>query len=577
MINRYYQQELAYLKDLAAEFAQAHPALASMLSGASQDPDVERLLEGTAFLTGLLRQKLDDEFPEVIHGLIRLIFPHYLRPIPSTAISVFKPKPSLIETLRVPAGTALASKPVDGTKCTFRTCYDVDVHPLKLTKAELVERPGRPAFVILGFQLTGLPLNNWKADYIRLHLAGAYPEAANIFQLFLRQVRDIEVRPTEGGSPLNLHPAAITPVGFQPAEALFPYPAHSFPGYRVLQEYFILPQKFLFFDLTGLEAWRNRGPGFSFEVTFEMKDLPEIRPQIRPENFVLFATPVVNLFPHEADPVALDHRQPEYHVLPSGGRPDHFQIYSVENVSAFAPGTVEKRDYVPFELFSPQADAVPVYHVNRRLSPIRPVVEVFLAVAYPPAAGPPAPETLSIQLMCTNAALPESLKYGDITEPTSSSPELCEFTNILPPTAMVQPPLGSNLLWRFLSHLSLNLLSLADTGNLKALLRLYIFPEGRDKATIVANEKRIEGLAGVSVKPFDRLVRGLTLRGQEITLKVIPDHFASRGDMLLFGSVMDHFLGTYANINSFTILKVIDALKGDVYPWPARIGDRPLI
>lgn len=45
------------------------------------DPDIERLLEGVAFLTGNLRQKIEDEFPELTHGLIKMLWPNYLRPL----------------------------------------------------------------------------------------------------------------------------------------------------------------------------------------------------------------------------------------------------------------------------------------------------------------------------------------------------------------------------------------------------------------------------------------------------------------------------------------------------------------
>ena len=100
MLSTYYQQELQKLRELARDFAKIHPAIAPMLSGTTSDPDVERLLEGVAFLTGLLHHKLDDEFPELIHGLIDIIFPHYLRPIPSTSIVMFTPKPSMMETMK---------------------------------------------------------------------------------------------------------------------------------------------------------------------------------------------------------------------------------------------------------------------------------------------------------------------------------------------------------------------------------------------------------------------------------------------------------------------------------------------
>lgn len=577
MINPYYQRELNHLRELAVEFSKAHPALAPMLSGSSQDPDVERLLEGTAFLTGMLREKLDDEFPEIIHGLMQLIFPHYLRPIPSTTLMQFTPKPSLMETLKIPSGTRLDSRPVEGVKCTFQTCYGVDVHPLKIEGASYSSKPGSPATISIRFALKGIPLSSWRVDKLRLHIGGGYGEAANIYKHLFDNVRNVTIRPLQDGNSRVLRPDALKPVGLGNSETLLPYPAHSFPGYRILQEYFILPEKFLFFDITGLDKWTGRGGGSAFEIVFELTQAPPVPPRIKNDTFLLFVTPSVNLFQHDADPISLDHRQPDYRVIPSGGSLDHFQVYSVENVAGFAAGTVQKREYLPFELFAEQSDDTAVYNVNRKTSAIRQTSEVFLSVAYPKGAGGPAAETLSIKLTCTNASLAEKLKYGDINQPTSNSPELCEFINIRVPTASIQPPLGKNLLWRFLSHLSLNLLSLADADNLKALLRLYIFQDSRDRASVLSNEKRIEGIAGLEIRAIDRLVRGISMRGQEILLKLNSDHFASIGDMYLFGTIMDHFLGSYASINCFTQLKVEESLKGDVYLWPVRMGDRPLI
>jgi type VI secretion system protein ImpG len=208
---------------------------------------------------------------------------------------------------------------------------------------------------------------------------------------------------------------------------------------------------------------------------------------------------------------------------------------------------------------------------------LRAGLDVYVAVAYPPGAGLPAAETLSIQLLCTNGSLPESLRVGDISLPTSSSPEFVEFRNIQPPTNSLTPPLGTNLLWRLLSHLSLNYLSLARMENLRALLELYIFPEGRDRAVTLANRKRISGIENIEARPSNRLVSGILMRGQEIQLKLRQDNFASQGDLFLFGCILDHFLGNYASINAFTRLIIQEVMKGDLYQWPARLGNHPLI
>ncbi len=577
MFNRYFQEEMGHLKDLGAEFSKAHPSLAPLLSGPSADPDVERLLEGVAFLTALLRQKLDDEFPELINELMQLIWPHYLRPIPSTTIIAFAPKSILKQSLTIPEGIHIASVPVEGTSCSFQTSYEVEVHPLQLLEASFAQPSGRPPMMKLLFELNGLKVSAWHPKGLRFFLAGDYPSAADLYFLLRRHLKRMVITPLEKGSPFALSPEFLKPVGFSNRDILLPYPSHSFPGYRILQEYFVCPEKFLFLDLVGWEGWHNRGEGSKFEINFEFEELPFQPPRIRKDHFVLFVTPATNLFAHEADPILLDHRRSQYLVRPSGSNPSHYQVYSVDRVVGFVQGTAQERRYVPFELFHPDPHSAPVYHITFRGSPVGPGFDVYLSVAYPPEEGPPLSETLSIDLRCTNGILPESLRMGDVSLPTTSSPELVEFRNILPPTNSLMPPLGMNLLWRLLSHLSLNYLSLAKAENLKALLQLYLFPGSRDQTTTVANKKRIDGIEGIESKPSDRLVSGLPMRGREIKVKMRQDCFASQGDLFLFGCVLDQFLGGYASINAYTRLIIEEVLKGDLYQWPARLGDHPLI
>jgi len=577
MFNRYFQQELNYLRELGAEFSRAHPAISPMLSGPTADPDVERLLEGVAFLTGLLRQKLDDEFPEITHDLMQLIWPHYLRPIPSTAMISFTPKPTLTQSIKIPSGIQVASVPVAGTTCLFRTSYEVEIHPLNLIEAVFVQPSGQPPSIKLNLKLNDLKVSDWHPQSLRFFIAGDYANAADIYLLLNYYLKRIIIRTPDKSAPFVLSRDFLKPVGFSHNESLIPYPSHSFPGFRILQEYFVSPEKFLFIDLSGWEDWRNRGDSSSFEISFEFNDFRFPPPRIKKENFILFVSPAVNIFPHDADPISLDHRDTQYFIRPTGTSQGHYQIYSVEKVTGFVHGTARERDFEQFNVFNPDPQSSPVYHLTLRDSPVRSGFDTYLSVAYPPESGPPVPETLSINLMCTNGSLPDRLQAGDISLPTSSSPEFVEFKNIQPPTPNTLPPLETNLLWRLLSHLSLNYLSLAKTENLKALLDLYVFPGSRDQAAILANRKRISGIEGIEAISADRLVSGLLMRGQEIKLKVNQGNFASEGDLFLFGSVLDNFMGSYAALNSYTRITVQDTMKGSVYQWKARLGNHILI
>ncbi len=577
MFNRYFQTELNHLKDLGAEFAQLHPAVAPMLSGLSTDPDVARLLEGVAFLTGLMQQKLDDDFPEIIHELFQLIWPHYLRPLPAASIVVFAPKPSLKQPVSVSKGVQLASKKIGRTTCLFKTCYAVDVQPLTITEAFLEDKPGRPAAICMTLELRDIKLDEWSCDNLRLYLSGPFSQAADIYLLLRHYLRQIVITPTQKGDACVLPSAHLTPVGFKPDEDLLPYPSQSFPGYRSLQEYFMLPEKFLFLNLGGLDRWRNRGAGNRFQVRFELKKVPFELPRVRQDSFELFATPVVNLFAHDADPIRLDHRKSEYMVQPSGTNGDNVQVYAVENVTGFVQGTAREKKYVPFEMFAPNSQTAPTYHIKIRQSPVHARFDSYLSVAYSPGKETPPLETLAMQLQCTNGLLPGALKSGDICNPTSSTPEFIRFKNIRPPTSSIYPQLGRNLLWKLVSHLNLNYQSLAQADNLRAILALYNFEENRDRPAFLANQKRIAGINAIKTYSVDRLVDHVIMRGRAIQLQMRQDHFAGGGDLYLFGTILDRFLGAYASLNSFTQLVVKEVLNGEVYQWPARIGDHLLI
>ena len=154
---------------------------------------------------------------------------------------------------------------------------------------------------------------------------------------------------------------------------------------------------------------------------------------------------------------------------------------------------------------------------------------------------------------------------------------MVEFKNILQPSESQSMPTGKSMLWRLLSHLSLNYLSLADTDNFKALLSLYIFSDSAGNKQEVANRKRIDGVTSISVEACDRLIRGVPMRGQSVQARLNPDNFACKGDMYLFGMLLDYLFGSFASLNCFTEFTMIDEMSDKNYVWPLRLGERPLI
>lgn len=577
MLERYFQEELTRLRELAKDFSQAHPALAPYLSGPSSDPDVERLLEGVAFLTGMLRQKLDDEFPEIVNELMDLIWPHYLRPIPCTSIVAFKPKPGLKETLTVTKGTGLASIPVEETSCLFRTCYDLTVHPFKVTNAKYTEKPGQPVELRILLQSEGPTIREWNLTNLDLYLAGDYATACDLYHLLCTGVIQVIIHPQDGGQDLVLPPSSIKPIGFHENNAFLSYPSNSFPGYRIIQEYFINPRKFLFLRLDGLESWTNRGEGSRLEIVFQLKQRTDPFPTVDENAFVLSAVPVVNIFPAHAQPVQVDHRSFKYPLRVAAVNPTHYHIYSVKSVTGLVQGTAEERRYQPFNLFQAGDQDTQFYTITKQPSLSGFGMDWYISVSYSKMSDTLQQEILSVDLFCTNGILPEQLQIGDICMPTSTTPELVEFKNITTVSPYSPPALGKNLLWRLISHLNLNYQSIANAENLKTLLRLYVPADLRDKKQWAAALKQIQGVEEVKPKNVDRLISGLPLRGLDIMVKVKQNHFASKGDLYLFGSILERFLANYAALNSFVCVSLEESFSGERYKWPPRTGDRLLL
>jgi type VI secretion system protein ImpG len=216
MLNPYYLQELRHLRDIAREFSKENPAIAPMLEEPSSDPDVERLLEGVAFLTGAIRQKLDDEIPEIIHDLLRQTWPQALRPLPSATLVAFSPEKQLSETCRIHAGIQVNSLPVSGTVCPFRTCDALDLHPVSIRMITAENPPGGHPLIRISFRLHNQPVSRFRPSRLRLHLGGRYAEAADLYLLLTRNLKNIRIRAKGDTTACVLGPECLSPGGFCP-------------------------------------------------------------------------------------------------------------------------------------------------------------------------------------------------------------------------------------------------------------------------------------------------------------------------------------------------------------------------
>lgn len=614
---RHYEAELAYIREMGAEFAEAYPKIAARLGMEGVevlDPYVERLLEGFAFMAARVQLELEMQYPSFTNHLLEIVYPHYLAPTPSMAVVHFEPDEALAalnDGFALPRHSRLRSGVLEGgqTACTFRTAHDLTLWPLKLTEAEYIESRGAliaagigrdtPARAGIRLRLERMgaePLKTLSLDRLTLFLAGAGGGNWILHEVLLAQTVGLAARSTDRRADwtLSLPQAAVRPVGFQPEEALLPAPAQSFDGYRLLQEYFAMPERFHFVELTGLAPAIRRAEGGSVDIVLLLGEgHPEAMRHVTPEAFSLHAVPAINLFPKRCDRVPMGDHDYEHHVIADRTAILDFEVYQVEKVTGISG---EGRPDTPFRPFYSQSELTalgeghPAYYTQRRRMRQRSErerlrgqrttylgSELYLTLVDPneaPYAGDL--DQLAVEALVTNRDLPLLLATGapDVFHLPDGGPVSRIETPVVPtrPRASLA---STGAAWRLISHLSLNYLSIADTSigggaeALREIVGLYAPPDDRSYA------KQLDGIVAVASRPIVRRmpdeVLSTAVRGLEIAIEFDESNFEGT-NVYTLAAVLERFFRRYAAINSFTETVLRTEQRGEVTRWNATRG-----
>jgi len=619
---KYYNRELSHLREMGGEFAAEFPKIAGRLALDSiecADPYVERLLEGFAFLAAKVQLRLDSEFPRFTHHLFEMVYPHCVRPTPSMAVVQFKPdlkEGSLADGFVVPRDSSLRGLLGKGeaTACEYRTAHDVTLFPLELIEAQYVSRdsagmelpdvPKLKAAIRLRLRSTaGLPLNKLKLDQLPLFIHGAGELPVRVYEQILAGCLGIAVRPTQRPAPWQvvLPPANIRRLGYSDEEALLPFGPRSFRGYRLLAEYFACPQRFLFVELSGLSAAVQKSTDNMLDVILLLDRYePQLEAYVGAPSFGLFCSPAINLFPKSSDRIHLTDQMHEHHVVPDRTRPMDFEVFSVTSVAGYGTNLDDEQPFLPFySATDATADegtqrayytllrAPRVFSTNqKKFGPRSSYVgsEVYLSLV-DSSEAPYSHDLrqLAVGTLCTNRDLPLHMPVGkahtDLTLETGAPVE--SIRCLAGPTRPRQSPVftDGDFVWRLVSHLTLNYLSLVDAGDgrgaaaLRDLLKLY--GDAGDPPT----RKQIEGVRQVAAQTITRRIPtpGPITFGRGLEIAITCDEAAFEGTgVFLLGAVLEEFFARYASLNSFTETVLHSAGRGEVMRWPARIGRRQI-
>ncbi len=615
----FYNQELQFVREMGAEFAHAYPRIAARLGMEGlqcADPYVERLLESFAFLAARVQLKLDARHPDFTQHLLELVYPHALCPVPSCAIVEITPDLSggLPPTGHViPRGTSLRT-PLgkgDRTSCEFRTAHEVTLWPLQVTEARYLlgssvlasqgmtsSRPVRGAIRLRLKTAPGVELSAVRPERLAFFFKATPAVAALLYEQITVDCVGFHARALKSGASVQVRGSnCVRALGLEDEEALLPETRPGFQGYRLLQEYFTLPQRFLFFSLEDLGGIFARAEGEELEIHIALgRTQSALENAIAADNFRLGCTPAINLFPRSTDRIHVSATDTEMHVVPDRNRPMDFEVFSIDQAQAIGAAGQRIADVQPFYSAHHLSESRSrIYYTLQRLPRMISAhqrelgtrsayvgSECFLSIVDSAKRHFTGEiRQIDVQATCSNRDLPILLAVGQgVTDFYVEGGGPIEAVRcIVGPTFPRAAPAFGDTAWKLISHLSLNYLSLSERGPgtgaqmLADLLALYADPNDS------AHARQVEGVRNVSYRPVVRRVPAPGPmsygRGLEITLTLDEAAFEGLGIVPL-ASVLEQFFGRYVSLNSFTQTRLVSASRGEIKTWPVRLGRRQL-
>lgn len=275
-----YNEELRYLREDGQRFAHMHPQVAQHLglhADGVLDPFVERLLEGTAFLSSRIQQRLNNEHPEFALQMLGRLAPLWYTPLPSIATIAMVPdltSPQWHSRVVLPKGSrvTLSDSSLNNRLANFSTGRTLKIQPLVIENAECASTP--PAYLPLSvasqlqagqahlrLRLTTqgvASLSELDFAPMNLTLAGGIIQSNQLITTLLNNTLHIVLWANTDGKPLVkvLTKEHLRQGGLDEQEALLPVAISEMPGNRLLREYFAAPSRFF----RSGTAWPQRLP-----------------------------------------------------------------------------------------------------------------------------------------------------------------------------------------------------------------------------------------------------------------------------------------------------------------------------
>ncbi len=607
-LQSYYNKELAFIRQMGAEFSRENSKIAGRLGiygDTIEDPHVSRLIESFAYLNARIQHRLDDDLPEVSNAMMEVLFPHYHRPFPSMSIVQFEADREKLDAgFSLPRGTLLDTELFQGESCRFATVYDTKLYPFEVNNARVLGKPfntpgaaqsqGANGVVRISLKTFNpeILFSELQPGSIRFYLQGQPQHVHPLYELLLSQATAVYLATSgDDTSPVFLPTSCVKAVGFEENQGLIPYPPGSFLGYRLLTEYFAFPEKFMFFEITGLKDKIPDTAQDSLDLYIYLGESDiELEHNVSASTFQLGCSPAANLFEHRSDPIKLTHTDFEYEVVPDARRPSGYEIYSIERVRA-TDSSGKSETYPPLygiDHVNQRTDHGAYWFSRRQHAKLGnnqrdEATDVFISLVdrhFNP--NRPDDRILMLETLCSNRDQPAKLPFSaeqPRLQAVDGAPPCSAIRCLTRPSPAARPSMRNDTRWKLISHLSLNHLSLTGREDactaLKELLMLYDFrnlSSNRAQIDSITDIKTSTVTASMPIDGRNSLCRGIRIEIELDNLKL------SGSCRFLFATILEHFFALYSSINSFT--KVMVRLKdheGYLKACPPRTGEKTLL
>lgn len=567
-----YQKELDHLLLAGQSFSKVHTQ-ARHLAERSGDPDVERLLEGFAFLSAKVQARIDAGAPELIHHLSELLAPAQLRPIPACTMLEFSSDPSLgRELVELPTHTTICSEEVQGLSLKFRTTRPLTILPMVIEHCELQAHSERTCKLVLGLQGTPAMANQLaELGHLDLFVDGGNEQACNLYHAMLSHCERLDVKTTDG--QMGIDRPRIQELGFDQDTPLLPWPKQARQGQRTLAEYFTLPEKFRQLRITGLEKLSAFGQSSTLTFVFYLETRAGTLGVVRKNALKLHVSPAINLFHCDAEPITQDCIAGPQRIRAAGHRIDQFELYEAKSLTHTIVGRAQ-RTRLPalFSSFAPPQG--PSYVIERRPSQVDQRSDCFVRVLNPQRSLEAARAVVSMELLCSHRNLPSELRLGQINRFEHPVATQLRVHNLCLPSQSSPAPLHGELQWQLFSLLAAARSARPSIDQLKGLLWSYNHQARLRSNQGQANQQLSDALRSVDTIPFTGLVEGIPTRGMANKIE-LDEQELSDGQIYLFGRVLHALLSDSVALNTLNRSELHLHPSGRSLTWCPRSRTPP--